>query len=205
MIKDRNIAWKTKRVFLAAADMLGISVDRTASLGAGAAVFQEFLAAAELSGLAMAADADEIYTFLPLPWDFDRDLPLRFRVWFVSSTTDADDVDWIVDYKALGKQAAISDARSTPDEQLVFPSHTCSTTDDSLEITDWVKSASETIITGTDFALLIALECDAIGGSANEMTLLGIEVEYTLGGANQAHRITTEDAPLSSTGPDSLD
>lgn len=205
MIKDRNIAWKTKRVFLPAADMLGISVDRLASLGAGAAVFQEPLAAAELSGLALAADDDEIYTFLPLPWDFDRDLPLRFRVWFISSTTDADDVDFLVDYKALGKQDAISDAKSTPDEQLTVPSNTCSTTDDSLEITDWVKSASETKITATDFALLLAVTVAGIGGGANEMTLLGLEVEYTLGGANQAHRITTEDAPVSSTGPDSLD
>lgn len=203
MIRDYNIAWRTKRTFIPAADFLGISVDRLASLGAGAAVFQEMVAAAELSGLAIAADGDEIYTFLPIPWDLDRNEPIRFRIWFHHTSTDADTPIWKVFYQFFAKQAALGDAIANTEETITFGAHTCSTTANTLEVTAWKESASQNYIAAADFGMAIAVECDTMSGSANEISLIGLELEYTLGGASEGTRKRTSNAPTTNTGVDS--
>lgn len=208
-VKDKGIGWNRKRVFIAPRVMSGVLDDLTsgvpASLGAGAPVFAEISAAFEIMGMQIAAAGDEVYHFWPIPWDMEMEQPLRFRVWFVHTSTDGDAPIWKLDYKGVGKQAALSDARSSADENLTFSAHTCSTTANSLEITAWKESTSDArnILT-TDFAVLLALECDNLGSaSANEIILLGLEVEYTIAAAPNSDPLKTRDAPSTGTGPNS--
>lgn len=200
MIKDRNVAWNRKREFIPAAHMTGLleATNLITSLGAGAAVFQEALAAAEVAGLAIGAAGDEIYHFWPLPWDFDRAEPIRFRLWFTHSAVDADTPDWVVSYKAIGKQDAISDAKVSADENVAFAATAVSTTANAMEILDWKESVSDTKITSTDKALLMAIECNGLGGAlANEISFFGLEIEYTVGACIDSNqRDITRNAPV---------
>jgi hypothetical protein len=203
MIKDHNIAWKTKRVFFPARQMAGVWDDGTtgipASLGVGAALFAEILADTELAGMQIGAAGDEVYHFWPLPWDFDRDRPFRVRFWFIATQTDADAPIFKCIYKAIAKQAALTDAAATPDETITLGAHTVSTVANSLEVTDWKKSVSNTKITASDLALLLDFECDDLGGgSADEMLLLGAEIEYVIKAtADDNKRHITDDEPVS--------
>jgi hypothetical protein len=178
--------------------MMGLSVDRLASLGAGAAVFQEPVAGAQLSGLAIGAEADEIFDLWPIPSDLDPKHPLRFRYWFSHGSTDADVIQFKTFYKFIGKLVVLSAANSSPEETLAHADHTVSTTADVLEITDWIESVSDTKIATTDFAMLLACEVDDYGSaSANELTIFGIEIEYTIKATdNDNQRKVTEDAPI---------
>jgi hypothetical protein len=174
------------------------------SLGAGAAILQEVVAGAEIVGLAMGAAGDEIYHFMPIPWDLDRDFPIRYRVWFSHSATDADAPIWKVFAKFIGKQIAITDAASSGDDALTFGAHTVSTTADALEVTAWKEGVSHNKIAETDFGMLLSVECDNLGSaSANEITLLGLEIDYTVGAAPEAPRRVTKDAPTTGTNVDS--
>ena len=199
MIKDEQIAWNRKRKFLPAYTMLGMLAD--ASQGAGTPTLgAEPVAASELVGLQIAAAGDEVYTFWPLSWDFDRFQPVRFRLWFTHSSTDEDTPDWIVSYKAIAKQAAMTDAKSSSDEDVAFAATAVSATANSLEALNWEESASDLKIESTDKALLIAVECNGLGGaSANEITFYGLEIEYTVGACKDSNfRDITRDAPANS-------
>lgn len=204
MIKDKSVASRLKRIFIPARVMAGVLDDGTsgvpASLGAGGAIFAEILAASELAGMQIGAAGDEVYHSMMLPWDLDPDHPLRFRVVFVHTSTDADTPVWKLSYKFIGKQAAISDAADSPDELLTFAAHTCSTTANTLEVTLWKKSASNTKIASTDVAVLLALECDNLGSaSADEILLVGLEMQYTIGRTygTKNRRETTDNASTS--------
>jgi hypothetical protein len=205
MITDGKIAWNRKRVFFPCRQMAGVLDDATsgipASLGNGAPDFVEALAASELSGMRVD-DEDEVYHFFPIPWDMDIGDPVRFRVWFVHTSTDADTPAFQVDYKGIGKQAAISDAKSSADESVTISAHTCSTTDNSLEITAWAESTSDLKIVGTDFAMLLALEVTDLGSaSANEIVIMGLEMDYTVAAAPGPFRRVARDAVASPNGP----
>lgn len=197
MIKDQGIAWNRKRKFYPFFNMLGVLAD--ASQGAGAPVFAAAaVAASELVVLQVGAAGDEIYTFIPMPWDIDKAYPIRARIWFVHNSTDADTPDWIIDLKFIGYQDALTDARVSPDETLTFAAKAVSTTNNSLEFTNWVKSDSHNSIVATDRAILAAVECNGLGGAAaNEIEGLGIELEWTVGATTESnHRDTTTAAPV---------
>jgi len=187
--------------------MFGVLDDATsgvpASLGAGNPDFVEISAALEVMGLRVD-DEDEIYHLCPIPWDMDPKFPLRFRVWFVSTSTDADTPEFNVSYSFKGKQAALTDVHSTSldDEVVSIPAHTCSTTDDSLEITAWAETLSQNYIAATDFLIQLCLEVTSLGGaSANELVILGLEMDYTVGAAPNTIRETSFKAVASPTGP----
>jgi len=198
MIKDRNIAWERKRVFLPAFNMLGVLAD--AAQGAGAPAFGADLAASELVGMLINQAGDEVYTMWPIPWDLDRTQPIRLRLWFTHASTDADDPDWLVSLKAIAKQAAISDAASTPDQAVAFAATAVSTTANSLEILDWEVTTSDTWLTALDRALLIAIECNGLGSAAgDEIAFYGLEIEYTIKATGDDNRRkTTTNAPVAS-------
>jgi len=200
MINDKKIAWNRRRVFFPVHQMAGALAD--SSLGAGTPTIVELtVGGSELIGLPFD-DEDEIYHFWPIPWDMDIMQPIRFRVWFVHAATSADTPAFQVDYKALGKQEAIVDAKASTDEAVAIPAHTCSTTDNSLEITAWAESASDTKIVSTDFALLLALEMTDLGSaSGDECEILGLELDYTVAAAPGEFRRQTRNAVASPSGP----
>lgn len=201
MINDKNIAWNRKRVFVKAADMMGVLPSTGVGEGAGAVAFiADPLAASELTGAAMGAAGDELYDVVPIPWDMDIDQPMRVRLWFTHSTTTADTPDWLVSLKAIAKQAAVTDAASTPDQAVAFAAKAVSTTASALEILDWEVTTSDTWIASTDRALLVAVECNGLGSaSADEIVLYGYELEYTVKACgNDNIRSTTANAPVAS-------
>jgi hypothetical protein len=198
-LQDDNIAWNRRRMFIAPQDMTGVVAD--ASLGNGVPVLAEISAAFEIVGLQIDADADEVYHFLPIPWDMDIKEPLRFRVWFDHASADADVPVFAVAYKGVGKQASLTDAKSTPDETVTFDAHTCSTTNPSTEITEWAESVSDTKIVSTDFGILLALTCDTMYGSAGEIKVLGLEIDYVVGAAPNNTQRKTRGQPPSGSGP----
>lgn len=206
MINDKKIAWNRKRVFFPCRQMAGVLDDGTsgipASLGAGNPDFVEIAASLELMGMRVD-DEDEVYHFWPIGWDFDRFQPVRFRAWFIHTTTDADTPAFQVDYKALGKQDSLVDVKASPDEAVAISAHTVSTNDNSLEVTAWAESTSDLFIVDTDFALLLALEVTSLGGAAaNEIIIMGLEMDYTLAAAPGAFRRQTRSAEPSPSGPD---
>ena len=203
MIKDRNIASRLKRVWIPVQSMQGLDVARTATLGAGVPVFQEAVAAAEISGLAMAAAADEVYHFMPIPWDLDRDYPMRFRIWFCHETTDTDDPDWLISITYCGKGVLIPDASAAADDALTFPALAVAAVADALEVTSF-QACDPANIAATDFAMTICVEANGLGSAgANEIELLGIELEYVRGGQSEGTRMDTDTAPATDTKVDS--
>jgi hypothetical protein len=204
-INDDNIGWNRKRLWIPVNVFMGLleSTNLLTSLGAGAAVLQEAQSDSELAGLQAGADGDEIYTMLPIPWDMDLTQPMRFRVWFGHTQATADTPVFKVLYKFIAKQIALSDAGSSADETVTFTAHTNAATANALEITAWAESASETYWREGDFGILLCLEIDSLGSaSANEITIMGLEIQYAVAAApNNARRITDGQPTSSSTDP----
>jgi hypothetical protein len=177
--------------------MSGLLEDGTSkvltSLGAGTPVLGEVIAAAQLAGMPMDA-ADEVFHFWPIPWDMDRAEPFRVRLHFIHKSTDADAPVFKTFYKAIARQEALTAANSSADETLTHSAHTCSTTNNSYEVTSWKSSASNTKIGSSDIALLFAFELDALGGAtADECVLLGAEIEYTVKATDEQRKLTSSE------------
>lgn len=204
-LNDDNLGWNRGRKFFHFRLMDGILDDSTsgvpAALAAGNMTFAEISAAFEVAGMQIGADADEVYHWEPIWEDLDITQPLRFRVWFVHTATDADEPIFAVAYKGVGKQAAVSDIKSSPDETVTFGAHTCSTTANSLEVTDWAESNSQSYLTLTDFLLGLALTVNTMAASANEILGIGLEVQYTKRAAPNPQRHITLGQPTSGSGP----
>lgn len=175
--------WKVGRIFLPAKDFLGIIGTAGADTGQsnGGPVVAVQAGAGELGVVQMAAAGDEIATLMPLPPDMKRDAPVAARVWFCHSSTDADTPVFKVLSKFHAKQATLVDIDTSEDKLTTFSAHTCSTTAESLEVTDWTDLSWEDYLTDSDVAVGIILECDNLGSaSANEIELLGLEIAYEI-------------------------
>jgi hypothetical protein len=197
-IRDRAIAWKTKREFIHVQKMTGFfeTAGVLTSLGAGTPLLVEALAAAQISGMAVNAAGNEIFHFWPIPRDMDRAHPIRVRYLFIKNSTDADTPGFKTFYKGWAPGEVLSAANSTEDELLTHAAHTCGVVANVLEATVWHKSASNTKISAADIALLFCFECDSLGSaSANEIILVGVEIEYTIGATAASREITTEALP----------
>jgi hypothetical protein len=198
MIKDQGIAWNVKRDFIPAILHAGFleSAGTLTSLGAGAAVFQEILAAAQLAGVAIGAAGDEIFHLWKLPWDMDRDMPLAARIWFFHATTDTDNPDWVVSLKGLGNQQALTVATTSADGTLTFPALAVAATANALEKTSWQKTSGG-IFAATDIFANIAVECNGLGSAgANEITYMGLELAYTIKATGESQMRDKTDVSL---------
>lgn len=104
MIRDRNIDWSRKPVYVCARDWndnLGVTTITNVKVGTGVAVEKEInslLTTGVLIGAAGAdATGDEFHHHMPIPYDLDPDDEVGFRVhWCSGSSTDADDVAFVM-------------------------------------------------------------------------------------------------------------
>ena len=177
--KDRNIPWKIKTEYIPVHMMAGFmeATNLLTSLGSGATVFKEALAAAQISGIQMTT-ADEIFHYWPIPHDLDRDAPILFRLHFTHDAADLDSPVWKIFYKFQAKGLILVTANATEDEVLSI-THAVAAAAGGLEITNWARSVSNTKIAASDLVALICVELDALGGSAaDENVLLGLEIGY---------------------------
>ena len=195
MIKDAKVAWNTKRVFRDAKYMTGM-INGTGEAAGGPVVAAHSVGASEQCIVQVGADGDEFYDFFPLPWDFDRKQPIRFRVIFSHSSVHADSPVWHFSYQAVAAGEAIADV--TAHETLTTSGTPVSTTADALEVWDWEESASNLYITASDYAIKVKIECDSLGGAnTNEIELFGYEIEYVVGATGASNkRDLTKDGPV---------
>jgi hypothetical protein len=199
MIKDQAIAWNVKRVFIPVQQMAGWleATNLITSLGAGTAVMQEVLAAAQLAGMAIGAAGDEIFDLWKIPWDLDRDQPIQMRIHFFHASTDADTPDWKISMKGISNQQALTAATATPDATLTFPAKAVSTTANSLEKTDWKSTSGTSKLAAADLFAMLAVECNGLGSAgANEITLMGIEIAFTVKATGDSQRRDMTDVTL---------
>jgi len=189
-IVDHQIGWKAGRFFLPAKLFnLVFTTDSMQGQSNGNPVEAVQAGAGELAVVQIGAAGDELSAFVPIPWDLDRDAPVLARVWFVHSSTDADAPVWILKSKFHSKQATVVDMDTSEDIATTFDAHTCSTTAESLEITDWTDLDWDSYITASDIAVGLLLECDNLGSAdANEIEFVGLELAYQIKATDQAGR-----------------
>jgi len=199
MIKDRNIAGKVIREFIPVQGMAGWDATQVASLGAGALIYQEALAAAQLAGAQIGAAGDELYHLWKIPYALDRDYPIQMRILFSTSSADADTPDWLATMKGLALGQALSDSKTTPDATFTFAAKALLAVANALNATNWVKVDAPIFAAGDLFAM-VAVECNGLGGAAaNELTLWGIEVAYTAKRTTLNNERETTEPALSNT------
>lgn len=190
MIKDKNIAWKTKRIDRDFRSMYG-NLNGTFQGAGGAVNAAHSVGASEQTIVQAGADGDEFYDMFTIPWDMDVDEPLRWRVLFSHATTDVDTPTFTFGYMGRAAGEAIADVTSHKDTTF---SGAVAATADAIEVTDWTSTSSETYVDADDVLLLTKLVTTYLGGAgANEIELISLQLEYTIKStATDGIRHTTE-------------
>lgn len=146
---------------------------------AGAPFAQEIGATStDVYGMQIAAAGDLCSTFWLFPDDLDTSDPqLEFRIAFVHEATGADTPIWKVHHLDRAKQEAFAEPVAGATEAVTFAAHTCSTTADTLEVTDWKAAATNPA--STDVGMVLAVEADDLGSaSANEISFVALQIRY---------------------------
>lgn len=177
MIRDKNISWKVKTEFHSVLTMTG-QLNGT-FLGTGGAVLAESSVSASEQVVALVGAAgDEYYDRFVVPFDYDYSEPLRYRIWYIHTTTDLDTPTWTFSYMGRAEGEAIADITSHND---TIYSGVVSATANAIGITDWVDTGSEAYIPTTDKLILTRLTATDLGGAGgDEFELLGVEYAYTI-------------------------
>lgn len=100
---DSQVVWRPGRIWLPVTNFSAYvgAAGATAGAHTGAPVFQE-ISTFGIVGLLMDTAADEVNTYMPLPYDIDLSKRIYMRVhWTSGSATTADTIDWRVWYKAI--------------------------------------------------------------------------------------------------------
>lgn len=183
MIRDFNIESLEKRVWIPSwtfqtwAKITPGTNDGINGAGAGT---PETISEIGTSGIAVpraGAAGDEWMHAWMAPWDLDIKKQIRFRVWWTSSSTDADTPLWKVFYSALAEDGAIIQPATALDT--VIATDTALTTANSLQGTE-IGVINRNTLADTVYFLNLTVEADNLGGaSANELGFYGLEVRYT--------------------------
>lgn len=192
---DHQMGWKLKSVYIPIAEFasaLGAAGVDTMATGAGAAVSAvHSLGSSALNCYLIAASGDDANHIMPLPWDMDHTKEVYARIHFVHASTDADTPDWIVSYTLYAKQAALTLCVAGTRDDGVAITHTCSTTDDSYEITKWGALSWVDSYAAGDEIVQWNVECNGISAGANEIELVGFEFLYTVGALGPERKVTS--------------
>ena len=179
MIRDRNIDHKTGRLFLPASRWTGDAFDA----GAVAIIqISNFLYGAP----EMYAAGDLVSHYMMVPNDWDPEFELGFKVWWGSaSATTTDKTDWIVLLDFFAEGATMTAAATALSTAVALD-------DLSTGAYDFQKSARGIRDAGwrtraqvdAGALMVFSVEADAtdiaVGGGAEALTLLGIEIDYTV-------------------------
>lgn len=174
MIRDFNVDWLEKRVWLPAQSAQ--SQITGAFINDGAAVFQEIGSTLGLSGVQVNQANDAIAWLWKVPYDLDRSKQLRVRAWITKTGTDADAETITVTYSALGRLGVVVDPATALSTTIA--AFTFAGTANALEATAWGIISRNTLATTVEF-LNWKLASTMTNASADEISLLGIELAYT--------------------------
>jgi len=131
----------------------------------------------DIYGLSIAANDDAVHLLWTFPDDMDMSDPqLEFALCFIHESTDADEPVWEVHRTDLAKQQEMVNAIAAATETLEFDAHTCSTTDETFEITSWFPVTTQPA--AADVASLLAVQCKTMAASANEIRFLQLGIRY---------------------------
>lgn len=173
MIRDFNIEWLEKRVYISAQAFQTYVTG--AGISAGNPVFQE-ISTFGYSGIQINQAADSISHAFMVPYDLDITKQVRFRVWWSKNSTDADAETATIVYKQLAEGGTLIAPATVLDTAV--PSYTFSTTANAIEATGFGVINRNTILNTTAF-LLLDVASSMTNASANEISIMGLEVRYT--------------------------
>lgn len=188
MIRDFNIEWLEKRVFIPAwtfqtfaiVGPSGGATDTGGAQGAGAGnpVMTE-IGTTGIVGGEIAAAGDKFATIW-MPGDLDITKQLRARVWWTqTSTTATDTVDWLVTYTPLVAETTVLVDPVTALSTAITLADASSGVANTVQATSFGVINRNTVANTTDL-ISLGVEADGIGTfSANEVLFLGLELRYT--------------------------
>lgn len=194
---DDEIVWRAKRLWLPVtsfANYVG-AAGVNAGVHTGAPVWQE-LSTFGVAGVLLDTAADEVNTYMPIPYDMDFSKRIYVRVhWTTGSVTTADTIDFKVWYKALVHETtailAIGNTGGVALDKLIAQDTVPTTTAYTWNITEagWLDAGKLAEDTN---ALLWSIELDAFAaGLTEDKFALGLELQYTprrlAGGDGMAH------------------
>lgn len=188
MIRDRNIDWLRKKLFIPGSSFTAFVVTPDAlgaltSVDAGAVVLQEISTFGYGAPLLDTA-GDLVAHCMNVPYDMDPDAELGFTVvWTSGSATSADTIDWkvVCDFKAV-------------DAAIIAPTTVLSTAiaqDTVGATTAYLAKRTSRGILNAGFltraqvaagaVMMFSVEMDAFAaGLSEDKFLLGIEIDYKL-------------------------
>lgn len=194
---DSLVAWRPGRIWLPAMGFTGVSVGAINEGGAGnfaygakwegshtGAPLSQEISTFGVNGILQDTAADEVNTYMPVPYDLDLSKRIYCRVhWSSGSVTTADTIDYKVWYKSIVFNttaiAAIGNTGGTALDKLVAQDTVPTTTAYTWNVT------AEGFIDAGKFAdnvegLLWSVELDAFAaGLTEDKFLLGLEVRYS--------------------------
>ena len=173
MIRDYNISWLEKRVWIPAQAFQTYVTG--AGIAAGDPVFQE-ISTFGITGIQVNQANDAISHVWMVPYDFDRSKQMRFRVWSTTSSTDGDAETFTVTYTILTASGTLVAPITALDTAI--PALTLGATANALNVTDFGIINRNTLLSTTAF-LNLNVACTMTNASANEISILGLEVRYT--------------------------
>jgi hypothetical protein len=180
MIKsDYHLDWRPGRIYIPAMNFTGLIGAAGVSVGAntGACVTQE-ISTFGLVAPMMDTAGDVLDHNLHLPYDVDRNKPIKFRVhWTSGSSTTDDTILWKVFYLAIVPDSTTIAAASTALGTVIA-------TDNVIGAYTWQVTSYGAIPAGTLApnveALTLQVEMDAFAaGLTEDKFLLGLEMLYT--------------------------
>lgn len=178
MIRDRNIEWKSKRLFLPSP---GIGWDATGLVGrhTGAPVTGE-LSTLGYGAVTFDAAGDEFVQMIPLPRDLDVEHPVYFRVyWTTDGATAADTAEFILTFADIAAGEEFTAADTALDTAIATDTYGTATAL-ILAKTAWGKVNASTFTAGDMLVLETELNATDIDVASTELVFfLGLEMEYT--------------------------
>jgi hypothetical protein len=174
MIRDYNVEWLEEIEYLPA--QVFQTYVTGAGIAAGVPVFQE-IGTAGISGIQINQAADSIATFWHMGNHVDTSKQIRFRVWLSKIGTDADAETVTVLYKPViaGTSTIVvpTTALST-----AIPAFTFAGVADVAEVTGF-GIINRNTLASTTAGLLLDVASTMTNASADEISILGLEIRYT--------------------------
>lgn len=150
-----------------------------ASFGNGTQEVTEVADTTGLAGMLIDTDADAVCHFMRIPDDWDVKKNIYFRPIFVGLLADAGTVTWEVEYTPLilGSSGTMKVVAATALDTLMVSESFTSQTYPQTVAAPGVLNADKLL--GYDY-LMLTVSGDLGSASADEVQLVGLEIEYTI-------------------------
>ena len=178
LVKSTHATYKLAKAWIPWQSFVSSNVSPTFGVfGAGDAVSSAELNSSGLAGLLVGANSDEFACLWPLPQDFDPAGAITFKIvqHFDVASETGDSVAWALSFKALTYgTSTLADATTAASPQF---SACAWAADNAVHIASGATIAGATLT--TENALILEFIPTLTNFSADEISVLGVEVTYT--------------------------